>query len=73
MCEKRCAYCVEYNGDGVEDTGGFDYYSCEYLNNQALEKYGYYFSAANIVEPEDCKYFKCESCIVKSKGEKDYE
>lgn len=34
----RCEYCVKYNGDGCEDTSGFDYYSCELKNNKDLEK-----------------------------------
>ena len=38
--KERCEYCVEYNGDCVEESGGFDYYSCELKNKEDLEKYG---------------------------------
>ena len=36
MSEKkeRCKYCIEYNGDCVEESYGFDYYSCELKNKE---------------------------------------
>lgn len=59
----RCEYCVEYNGDGCEDTDGFDYYSCELKNNKDLEKYGRYCSIDNIVDEDECTYYLCDKCL----------
>ena len=57
-----CKYCAKYNGDGIEETDGFDYYSCELKNNQDLEKYGQYSSLDNQVFPDECLYFLCKKC-----------
>lgn len=59
----RCEYCVEYNGDGCEDTSGFDYYSCELKNNKDLEKYGRYCSIDNMVDEGECIHYLCEKCL----------
>lgn len=64
-----CEYCVEYNGDNVEETGGFDYYSCELMNNRDLEKYGQYDSLANQVFREDCSCYLGEKCKYKELAE----
>lgn len=40
--KSKCPFLEEYNGDGIEDTDGFDYYSCRILNDEDLKKYGRY-------------------------------
>lgn len=60
---RKCEYCVEYNGDGVEETDGFDYYSCELKNKQDLEKYGQYSSIENEIDENKCTYYLCEDCL----------
>lgn len=65
MTEKkeRCKYCVEYNGDCVEESDGFDYYSCELKNKEDLEKYGAYWSFNNRVDEDECTHYLCENCL----------
>lgn len=61
----NCKYCVEYNGDGIEETGELDYYSCELMNNKDLKKYGNYDSLENRVFEEDCTNFLGKECKYK--------
>lgn len=70
MTEKkeRCKYCVEYNGDCVEESGGFDYYSCELKNKEDLEKYGAYWSFNNRVDEDECTHYLCESCLFRKEN-----
>lgn len=35
---EKCEYCVEYNGDCVEEADGFDYYSCELKKQRRFRK-----------------------------------
>lgn len=66
MENKKCPYAEEFNGDGIEETDGFDYYSCSIKNNEELKKYGKYCSIDNeCIEDdyENCLYF------LKKKGE----
>lgn len=70
MSEKkeRCKYCVEYNGDCVEEACGFDYYSCELKNKEDLEKYGAYWSFNNRVDEDECTHYLCESCLFRKEN-----
>ena len=75
---EKCKYCVEYNGDCVEEACGFDYYSCELKNKEDLEKYqinqeefkitefekyGKYWSFDNRVDEDECTHYLCENCL----------
>lgn len=70
MSEKkeRCKYCVEYNGDCVEESDGFDYYSCELKNKEDLKKYGRYSSFDNRVDEDECTHYLCESCLFRKEN-----
>ena len=70
MSEKkeRCKYCVEYNGDCVEESDGFDYFSCELKNKEDLEKYGKYSSFDNRVDEDECTHYLCESCLFRKEN-----
>jgi hypothetical protein len=60
-----CEHCAKFNGDGIEDTDGFDYYSCMFKNNLDLGKYGQYSSLDNRVDPDECTHFMCEKCLLR--------
>ena len=66
--KERCKYCVEYNGDCVEESDGFDYYSCELKNKEDLEKYGRYWSFDNRVDEDECTHYLCESCLFRKEN-----
>lgn len=65
-----CEYCAKYNGDGIEETGGLDYYSCELMNKKDLKKYGSYSPLENQVDEEECSYPLGEKCKYKERLEK---
>ena len=73
FCDRTCKYCGSYNGDGVEDTNYFDYYSCELLNEMDRDKYDCYDSVENKVFLDNCKYFMCDTCKYKEKISKEVE
>lgn len=60
-----CKYCWKYNGDGIEETGGCDYYSCQLMNEKHLKEYGQYDSLENMVEVSDCTEYLCEKCLIR--------
>ncbi len=66
--KERCKYCVEYNGDCVEEADGFDYYSCELKNKEDLEKYGRYSSFDNRVDEDECTHYLCENCLFRKEN-----
>ena len=61
--DKKCPFLDKYNGDGVEDTGGHDYYSCRILINEDMEKYDHYCSfdrICDVLDYEECEIYKKE-------------
>lgn len=66
--KERCKYCVEYNGDCVEESCGFDYYSCELKNKEDLEKYGKYWSFDNRVDEDECTHYLCKNCLFRKEN-----
>lgn len=66
--KERCKYCVEYNGDCVEEACGFDYYSCDLKNKEDLEKYGTYWSFDNRVDEDECTHYLCENCLFRKEN-----
>lgn len=66
--KERCKYCVEYNGDCVEEADGFDYYSCELKNKEDLEKYGRYSSFDNRADEDECTHYLCENCLFRKEN-----
>ena len=68
-----CEHCEKFNGDGIEDTDGFDYYSCMFKNTLDLGKYGQYSSLDNQVDPDECTHFMCEKCLLRDEEVRDDE
>lgn len=61
--DKKCPFLDKYNGDGIEDTCGHDYYSCRILINEDLKKYDCYCSAdriCDVLDYEECEIYKKE-------------
>ena len=58
---EKCPYILKFNGDGVEETGGFDYESCEIQIMDSLRKYDVYSSIeCRCIEDnyKECPYYK---------------
>lgn len=60
---QRCKYCQQYNGDGIDDIDGFDYYSCELKNKIDLAEYGVYDSLENSIDENKCIHYLCDNCL----------
>lgn len=61
--DKKCPFLDKYNGDGIEDTYGHDYYSCRILINEDLKKYDCYCSVdriCDVLDYEECEIYKKE-------------
>lgn len=61
--DKKCPFLDKYNGDGIEDTCGHDYYSCRILINEDLKKYDCYCSVdriCDVLDYEECEIYKKE-------------
>lgn len=68
---QRCEHCKEFCGDGIEETEGHDYYSCELKNDRDMNEYGTYSSLANSVDEDECTHYLCEKCLFKEEKEAD--
>lgn len=62
--DKKCPFLDKYNGDGVEETDGHDYYSCRILINEDMKKYDHYCSfdrICDVLNYEECEIYKKEN------------